>query len=235
MRFADRSIRLALAVAAGTMLAACAALEEKPAQPVSPPAAAAKASTSAAAPAGKAAVAAKPAGPAQPPVDPAVQRAFDGARQALAAGRTAEAERGFVALTKSHPELAGPYANLALIYRQAGKTADAVAALEKAVQLSPERAELHNQLGITYRMAGEFAKARGAYEKAIALDAADAAAVLNLGILYDLYLWDGARALELYDRYLQLTPSGDDQVKRWVSDLRNRSAKKTAAPRKEQG
>ena len=59
--------------------------------------------------------------------------------------------------------------------------------------------------------------------------------VLNLGILYDLYLWDGARALELYDRYLQLTPGGDEQVKRWVSDLRNRSTQKSAPQRKEQG
>jgi Flp pilus assembly protein TadD len=172
--------------------------------------------------------------PEPSPINPAVKRAFDTARQALAAGRTAEAERGFVALTKSNPDLAGPYANLGLIHREAGKAADAVAALEKAVQLSPQRADLHNQLGITYRMAGDFTKARGAYERAIALDAAYAPAVLNLGILYDLYLWDGVRALELYDRYLQLA-GGDDQVKRWISDLRNRSSQKNVAQRKEQG
>ncbi len=110
-----------------------------------------------------------------------------------------------------------------------------MAALEKAVQLSPQRADLHNQLGITYRMAGDFAKAKASYEQSIALDANYAPAVLNLGILYDLYLWDGARALELYDRYLQLTPGGDEQVKRWVSDLRNRSTQKSAPQRKEQG
>ena len=110
-----------------------------------------------------------------------------------------------------------------------------MAALEKAVQLSPQRPDLHNQLGITYRMAGAFAKAKASYEQSIALDGNYAPAILNLGILYDLYLWDGARALELYDRYLQLTPGGDDQVKRWVSDLRNRSTQKSAPQRKEQG
>jgi tetratricopeptide (TPR) repeat protein len=83
-------------------------------------------------------------------------------------------------------------------------------------------------------MAGDFGKAKASYERSIALDAAYAPAVLNLGILYDLYLWDGARALELYDRYLQMTP-GDTQVQRWVADLRNRSGKQSAAPRKEQG
>ena len=173
--------------------------------------------------------------PRPTPVSPAAQRAFDAARQALVAGRTAEAERGFRRLTKSDPELAGPHANLGLIHRQAGKTAEAVAELEKAVQLSPQRAELHGQLGLAYRMNGEFAKARAAYEQAIALDAAYAPAVLNLGILHDLYLWDGERALELYERYMQLTPGGDEQVKRWISDLRNRSQKKSAAQRKEQG
>ena len=183
----------------------------------------------------QAAAAPASAKPELPPISPAVQRAFDAARQSLAAGRTAEAERGFVALTKSNPELAGPYANLGLIHRQAGKTADALAALEKAVQLSPQRADLHNQLGITYRMAGDFTKAKASYEQSISIDAAYAPAVLNLGILYDLYLWDGARALELYDRYLQLSPGGDDQVKRWVSDLRNRSSQKNATQRKEQG
>jgi len=175
--------------------------------------------------------------PAKPeaPVDPATQRTFDAARQALAAGRVADAERGFVALTQSAPEFSGPYANLGLIRRQAGQTAEAKAALEKAVQLSPKRADLHNQLGITYRMTGEFAKAKSSYEQAMALDPAYAPAVLNLGILYDLYLWDGVRALELYDRYLQMTPGGDEQVQRWVRDLQNRTARKDAAPRKEQG
>ena len=106
------------------------------------------------------------------PIAPAVQRAFDDARQALASGRLVEAERGFSALTKSNPELAGPYANLGLIHRQAGRSAEAVAALEKAVQLSPQRADLANQLGLAYRTAGDFAKAKASYERSIALDAA---------------------------------------------------------------
>jgi Flp pilus assembly protein TadD len=84
-------------------------------------------------------------------------------------------------------------------------------------------------------MNGDFAKARASYEQAIAVDGGYAPAVLNLGILHDLYLWDGERALELYDRYMQLTPGGDEQVKRWISDLRNRGQKKAAAPRKEAG
>lgn len=231
MRFAERTTRLACLLAAGVLLAAC-ATTEKP-SPLETPA---PDSPSPSALAARQAMAARAAARTEKsPITPAVQGAFDAAREALAAGRTAEAERGFLALTKSNPELSGPHANLGVIHRQAGKTADAVADLEKAVQLSPLRAELHSQLALAYRMNGDFAKARASYEQAIALDAAYAPAVLNLGILYDLYLWDGERALELYDRYMQLTPAGDEQVKRWISDLRNRSQKKSAAQRKEQG
>jgi len=229
MRSADRVFAMVCALAASVALAGCASigdtlgLSSSPAEKEQPAAAAA------------------PGAKAEPPkvevraVSPDTQRAFDAARQALAAGRTAEAERGFVALTRSDPDLSGPYANLGLIHRRAGRNAEAMAALKKAVELRPDSAELHNQLGVTYRMAGSFDNAKASYEQAIALDPVYAPAVLNLGILYDLYLWDGARALELYDRYLQLTPGGDDQVRRWVIDLRNRSARKDAVPRKEQG
>ena len=233
MRFAERVASRVGTVAVLAALAACSTFGGKAADSTAP---AAAASTNAK-PAATAKDSAAPAPSVQPqlkPVSPAVQRAFDDARKALAAGRITEAERGFTALTKSNPELAGPHANLGLIHRQAGRTAEAVAALEKAVQLNPQRADLHNQLGIAYRFAGDFTKAKASYEQAIALDPAYASAVLNLGILYDLYLWDGARALELYDRYLQLA-GGDEQVKPWTSDLRNRGAQKSAAQRKEQG
>jgi len=226
-----RSVERTSLAIAGALLAACTSLTGKPA-----PAPSAVDASPAAAKAGATTPSAS-AGPAKAdpaPVTPPVQRAFDDARQALAAGRTAEAERGFAALTKSNPDLAGPYANLGLIHRQSGRSAEAVAALEKATQLSPQRAELHNQLGLAYRTAGEFAKAKASYERSIALDANYASAVLNLGILYDLYLWDGARALELYDRYMQLAPA-DEQVKRWITDLRNRNPAKSAAQAKEQG
>ena len=235
MQSAERALRMVGLGVASALLVACTAIDLRGPQALAD---AAK-NAAVAAPAGKTGqppnLPAAEQAPKEAPVDQAAQRAFDAARQALAAGRTAEAERGFVALTRSNPELAGPFANLGLIHREAGKTAMAISELEKAVQLSPQRAELHSQLGLAFRMNGDFAKARASYEKAIALDPAYAPAVLNLGILHDLYLWDGERALELYDRYMQMTAGDDEQVKRWISDLRNRSQKKNAAQRKEQG
>ena len=48
--------------------------------------------------------------------------------------------------------------------------------------------------------------------------------MLNLGVLDDLYLGDGAHALELYTRYLALTRGGDPVVTKWVADVKNRKA-----------
>ena len=180
------------------------------------------------------AVAAKPAVP-DAPVSVAVQRSYDDALRALRAGRNDEAERGFRALAQANPDLGGPHANLGVIYRQAGKLNESASELEQAVKINPNQPIYFNQLGVTYRQLGKFDKARDAYEKAIALDANYPAPTLNLGILYDMYLGDGPRALELYGRYLALSPSGDAVVTKWVAELKNRkpAASTVAVSKKE--
>jgi Flp pilus assembly protein TadD len=159
---------------------------------------------------------------AEAPVSPAIQRAFDDASRALRSGRNEEAERAFRALAQANPDLGGPHANLGIIYRQGGKLNESASELERAVQLNPRQPLYFNQLGVTYRQQGKFDRAREAYEKAIALDASYPAPYLNLGILSDLYLGDSKRALELYDHYLALSPSGDATVTKWIADLKNR-------------
>ena len=182
--------------------------------------------------AASASVVAKPVLP-DAPVSLAVQRSYDDALRALRAGRNDEAERGFRALAQANPDLGGPHANLGVIYRQAGKLTESADELEQAVKINPNQPIYFNQLGITYRQLGKFDKARDAYEKAIALDANYAAPTLNLGILYDLYLGDGPRALELYSRYLALSPSGDAAVTKWVAELKNRKAAPITVSKKE--
>ena len=232
MRSADLVMRLAASLALAALSGCATVTSVLPSQlgGTSASAAPAPATIAAAAPApqeGAAAAAPLKLAEAALPVDPAAQRAFDNARQALAAGRRDEAERGFAALTKSHPELGGPHASLGLLHLQANKPGDAVAALELAVKASPRQPQYLDQLGIAYRHAGQFDKARTAYEQAIAADPAYAPAQLNLGVLYDLYLWDAPRALEHYDRYLALTTDNDDKVKRWVAEVRKRTAPKS--------
>jgi Flp pilus assembly protein TadD len=243
MRFADTLMRSAAFAVLFAGMAGCASLtdawngfgsaKETPAATSAP--APSTTTTSASAPVVVAAPAPAPAPlEAMAPVDANAQRAFDAARRSLTAGRAEEAERAFAALAKSNPELGGAHANLGLIYSRAGKLDEAVTALEQAVRASPKQPVFQNQLGIAYRQQGQFAKARGAYEKALDLDPNYAAACLNLGILFDLYLRDGKRALELYDRYLTLPNGKDAVVNKWVADLKNRKPAQSATAKKEQ-
>ena len=216
MRSAEPALRAALLVALAVSSSGCAVLVET-AQPRA---------EALVAPAVKADL---PAAPASPPaaapaseVPAAARLAFERATEALAAGRVDEAEQGFLALTKSSPELGGPFANLGLIYRRAGKLEQAVTQLEQAVRVAPDQPVYLNQLGIAYRELGRFADARRAYEKAIELAPAYAAPHLNLGILLDLYLWDSRAALAAYERYLAIAPEGDEKVRKWVAEIRNR-------------
>ena len=232
MRSAERLPLALVALAAGALLAGCGSIGFRvpglsgPAAAASAPAPAASAAS---APADAASVAEGPKPASTGPIAPATQRAYDDALALMRAGHGADAERMFRALAQSNPELAGPHANLGVIARQAGRLPEAVKELEKATELAPGLAVAWNQLGLAYRASGEFTKARDAYEHAIALDPSYANAVLNLGVLDDLYLGDSARALELYTRYLALTPAGDPVVAKWVADVRNRQPK-AAAP-----
>ncbi|MDP1693250.1 MAG: tetratricopeptide repeat protein [Burkholderiaceae bacterium] len=220
-RLAGRTLLVAAVL---TSLAGCATVS-KPIEAMQQAAAAIVAPSTA-----TAAAEAKPAAPVLAPVAADVQAQFDRALQAQRAGRNDDALRQWTALAQAHPELGGVHANLGVMHRAAGRNAEAVAALERAVQASPTQPRFYNELGIAYRGNGQFAKAQEAYEQALTLDANHAAALLNLGILHDLYLGNGARALELYERYLTLAPSGDAAVTKWAADLRQRKPAQAAPP-----
>jgi Flp pilus assembly protein TadD len=241
MRFADGLRSCGLLAALCAAISGCASVAPPKPAPEPQPAASAQS------PAQSSAQSPAQSSPAQPTagagaraqetpsgISPSVQRKFDAALDAMNAGHAEEAAKTFQALTRSNADLGGPHANLGIIYRQEGKQAEAVAEFEQAVRLNPQQPVFLNQLGISYRQQGKFAKAREAYEKAIALDPNYPAAYLNLGILFDLYFWDSKRALELYDRYLALTPGGDDKVVKWVADIKNRSQQGGKLSRQEQ-
>lgn len=153
-----------------------------------------------------------------------LQRQFSNAVSAMKAGRTEEAQRGFLQVAQADPELSGPHVNLGAIYLASNKLPEAMKELEKATQINPKQATAFNLLGVTYRQLGQFEKARTAYENAIALDPNYASATLNLGVLHDLFLNDAARATELYNRYLTLTPAGDAVVSKWLAEIKSRKS-----------
>jgi len=129
----------------------------------------------------------------------------------------------------ANPELAGPYINLGIAYRQMGDADAALAALDKAVELNPGNAAAFLQRGILYREKGDFQAALGAYDQALTLQPDYALAHRNIGILYDLYLQQPAQALTHYKRYLELQGNDDKTVSGWVIDLERRAGSAQAS------
>ena len=170
------------------------------------------------------------AGAVAPPVDAAAQRSFDEARRALAAGQTAEAERRFLALTQSNPELGGPHASLGLIYQQAGKTGRGRAAVRGRRQGQPAAAGLPEPAGRRLSAAGPVRQGARGLRKGHRAGAGPCHRRCSTWASSTTCTWAiRSRALELYERYLLLTPAGDATVSKWVVDLKNRKPQTLAA------
>jgi len=231
MRSTSRAWLLA-AVAAPLCLGGCAILEGVPEAATAPEVA--KAEPLAAKPP-KAEPPAASAAPAEPAASAESRRLFEQAVAALAAGRFAEAERGLLGVVRREPRLAGPRANLGILYSRTGREAEALEALRGAVKLNPNRAAYYNEIGMILRRAGKFDDARGSYAKALEVDPTYAYAHLNIGILYDLYLQELDKALDHYRRYRELAPSEAPTVAKWIADLRRRAGKSEQAKRGKSG
>ena len=164
----------------------------------------------------------------EPVASPESRALYQQALTALAAERFQEAERALLVVAQREPQLAGPHANLGILYGRTGRPAQAFASLREAVRLNPDRAAYYNELGVISRREGKFDDARRYYAKALDLDPAYAYAHLNMGILYDLYLQDSEKAMQHYERYQELTPAEAGTVKKWIADLQQRDRARQA-------
>ncbi len=168
-----------------------------------------------------AAAAAEPAAPARE-----FQQAYAEALKLMREQRYEQAGTRLAAMTRSHPEYAGPYLNLGLVYLYLDRHEDAERALIAASDRNPHNAATQNLLGVVYRAEGRFEEARHAYQRALALDADYADAHLNLGILLDLYLQRPEEALPHYERYREIKPGDAARVEPWITDLRRNGARR---------
>lgn len=136
--------------------------------------------------------------------------------------RFESAEPLLLELTGDHPDLAGPWVNLGILYARVGRTEDAYSSLLQAIERNPKSAPAYNQLGILHRQAGRFEEAREAYQHALESVPDYSYAHVNLGVLYDMYLRQPAMALEHYQRYQELSEEDDRQVSLWITELERR-------------
>jgi tetratricopeptide (TPR) repeat protein len=166
------------------------------------------------------------------PVPARAARQYSEALQLMKAGRATDAELEFKQLTVAYPEFAGPQLNLGLLYLQGSRLPEAEAAFKAALERNPASAVAGNELGIVERKLGKFTEAEAAYRRTIAAEPNYAPAYLNLGVLYDLYLAEPQKALEQFERYIQLAGE-NKQVAGWVVELRKRVGAPVPAAKKE--
>lgn len=155
-------------------------------------------------------------------VSPEARKSYDEALVAMRNGDNSAAKGRLMDLTKTYPNLSGPYTNLGLIYFREGEIDDAQAAFEQAIKVNPKSAVSYNHLGIIKRGKGKFKEAEDDYLQALSINKDYAYAHLNIGILYDLYLGELHKALDHYNRFQKLSAEEDQEVKKWIIDLRRR-------------
>lgn len=134
--------------------------------------------------------------------------------------QTAQARDILNAMSTKHPELAGPWANLALIDIKSQKYDSAEANAKKAVSLDSNMSQAYSLLGYIAKEKGDFNKAVGYYQQAISADNNYTNAYYNLALIYDVYLQDIPNALKYYSKYLDLNTHEDKETESVVNDLK---------------
>jgi tetratricopeptide (TPR) repeat protein len=155
------------------------------------------------------------------PIPERATQQYAEALQLMKSGRNTDAELELKELVVGYPQLTGPQLNLGLLYMRDSRLAEAETAFKAALELKPGNAVAGNELGIVERKLGKFAEAEAAYRRTIAAEPNYAPAHLNLGVLYDLYLAQPQKALDEFERYIEIAGE-NKQVAGWVVELRKR-------------
>ena len=116
-------------------------------------------------------------------------------------------------------DLAGPWANLGLVYIRKNDLESAIQSLNKALQLNPNQPQALNLLGSIEYNKGNLKTPIDLYLSAIKNKPDYANAHYNLALLYDIYFQDIPKAIEHYKKYLELTDYQDKQTEVWLEQL----------------
>ena len=157
-----------------------------------------------------------------------VRAEYDAAVRLLEQGRYEPGIAKLLALEPRMPAIAALHINLGVAYARMNDLERAEASLRKALELNARHPAAWNELGLVQRRKGQYAEARASYEHALAEFADFAPAHRNLAILCDLYTGDRACAVAHYEAYSRIAP-GDQEVVKWIADLRNRGSRQENA------
>lgn len=138
----------------------------------------------------------------------------------LNSGKLDIAKEIFLEFKSERPELAGPYANLAVIALKNNKPKEALALVNLALTRNPNFAQALNLLAYLEQVSGEIQSAEKHYKEAIKNKDDYAIAHYNIALLYDVYLQDIESAISHYERYLKLTNNKDKSTADWLEQLK---------------
>lgn len=151
-----------------------------------------------------------------------VKQRFTTAKSAMQNKRWAEAETHLLWLTENHPELSGPWLNLALNYSAQQQPEKAEVAFAQAIASNPKNIYAYNRFAIFQRQAGKFNEAETLYKQALQHWPDYPDGHLNLAVLYELYMGKLELALQHYQTYQSLQGEPERQVAGWIIDLHRR-------------
>lgn len=163
-----------------------------------------------------------PAPSLSPEVQAQMQERHQRALAAMAQGDQGLAQTIWQEMISLQPSLVVPYVNLGVLAERQGDKEAAKGWYEKALIVDATQPEALNQLGVLYREDGQFNQALECYQRALAANDQLPQAHYNLGILYDLYLADYQQAIAHYEQYQALSEDKDENVARWIIDLKRR-------------
>jgi len=134
------------------------------------------------------------------------------------------AESLLQSIIEDHPEIAGPYANLGIIYYKKESYKKALKILETALKLNPRNAYVHNILALTHQRLSHYPLAEKHFLLAINNKNDYAFAHYNIALLYDVFFHKIKDSISHYRLYLSLLKkngASDKKTSDWLEQLEN--------------
>ncbi|HKL27603.1 MAG TPA: tetratricopeptide repeat protein [Desulfuromonadales bacterium] len=121
------------------------------------------------------------------------------------------------------PSNRGAWVALGNTYFDNNQFIDAIDAYDKALELGPDDANVLTDQGVMFRRLGWFDKAIENFRKATEIAPNNPTPWFNLGVVYRNDLKDFPKAIEAWNRFLELAPAGPntEQIRQQIEAMKN--------------
>lgn len=141
----------------------------------------------------------------------------------LRQGNLKAARENLQKLTEKYPALSGAWVKLGAIEEKNENYDNAITHYAKAISVNSNNVNAYIALGLLQRRQGYFSDAQQTYLAALDVWRDFPEAHLNLAILYDLYANLPEEAQKHYEAYYFLTGSKDENVRKWMVEVKRRT------------